>query len=64
MSCGLRFYRPNIWMKVFFPTPKSEGTNFDKASKKLNIFLMVSTLRVGNGQHCKFWQDCWVQEVP
>jgi hypothetical protein len=64
-----------MWFRIIKTKYMSEGCflnlvprvahNFGKGFIRSNICLSGGALfQVRNGSNCKFWQDCWVLQVP
>jgi len=50
---------------VFFYSTGTGGSQFWKGLHKVkHLFKWGATFKIGDGKLCRFWEDCWVQEVP
>ena len=70
------FQEPDeLWFKIlkakymvengFFASKVTRGSQFWKGLHKgKHLFKWGSVFKVGNGKHCKFWDDCWLNNVP
>ena len=65
----------DLWFKIIKAKYLGDGSFFDSKTKGSSqfwkglhkvkhLFKWGAIFRVRNGNFCRFWQDCWVQNVP
>lgn len=64
-----------LWFKIlkakymrsggFFGSKASGSSQFWQGLHKIkHLFKWGAIFKVGNGNFCRLWQDCWIMEVP
>ena len=48
---------------IFQNKEKQESTFWRNISKGLHSFICSSTVTLGDGQNCGFWNDTWCLEI-
>jgi hypothetical protein len=65
----------DLWYKIlkakylgdngFFDSTGAGGSQFWKGLHKVkHLFKWGASFTIGNGKLCRFWEDCWLHEVP
>jgi hypothetical protein len=50
---------------AFFDSKAAGGSQFWKGLHKVkHLFKWGFVFKIGNGKPCKFWEDCWIHNVP
>lgn len=74
---GLKIFQEpdELWFRIVKDKYMDEGGFFESKSKGVSqfwqglhkvkhLFKWGAVFQVRNGKQCKFWKDCWAQEVP
>lgn len=70
------FQKPDeLWFRIvkakylgkngFFQSSGARGSQFWKGIHSVkHLFDWGAVFQIGNGLHCRFWEDCWLKTVP